>query len=197
VRERLVFLYGLPLELELDAVLTALSPVQRGMIGGPLAIQPLRERLVDLAAYMARFLESLPRDARRTLAPDAANLLLRHGWEGNHQEFISVLRRAFHLCAGETVGVEHVEQAIRSRHGTPEKDGFKLDLESFLLLEQRRYLMAHAEPDSDLKTLAEVTGIGLDRLQAGRSPADQPLLFPELLQEGADSIQNDDDGSHH
>lgn len=198
VRERLVFLHGLPLELELDSLLTALSPAQRSMVGGPLVIQPLRERLVDLAAYMARFLDAMPRDARRTLAPEAANLLLRHAWEGNHREFISVLRRAFHLCTGGTVQVAHVEQAIRSRHGTPEDGGPKLDLESFLLLEQRRYLMAHSEPDADLKTLAEVTGIGLDRLQAGRSPADQPLLFPELLQEDADSILNDDDdGSHH
>lgn len=195
VRGHFRFLYALPLDLGLDSLLVDLEEAGlKEAVAGPLIMAPLRERLVDLAGYMGRFLETLPRANRRSLEPEAAGVLLQYGWPGNHRELLSVLRRAFNMTTGSSVRKEHIEAAIRSKHGETISDGLRLNLESFLLLEQRRYLREHLSPDSDLKTLAEVTGIGLDRLQPGRRPEDQPLLFPELLVE-SDEYPKDDDGS--
>lgn len=181
VRGRFAFVYGVPLEV--DAQAACAEPDLNRLVAEPIRMEPLHERLVDLAAFMSRFLASMPRKAHRSLHPEGATALLQYDWPGNHRELMSVLRRAFNMAPDDVVGREHVQAAIRSKHGELGSEGMQLNLESFLLVEQRRYLGKHVSSDADLKALSELAGVGIDRLSSGKRALDQPLLFPELLQE--------------
>lgn len=179
IKDRFTFVYGLPLTVDIEPLLA--GDGLSGVAAGPVRMSPLRERLVDLAALMTRFLSELPRELHGSLDPAGATALLHYDWPGNHRELMSVLRRAFNMAPDGVVLKEHVQAAIRSKHGEMSGEGMQLNLESFLLVEQQRFLSEHAGPDADVSTLSELTGIRPDRLKHGTNPVEQPLLFPELL----------------
>jgi transcriptional regulator with GAF, ATPase, and Fis domain len=65
--------------------------------GITLEVPALRARLGDLASISAHLLERIAAergDARRTLGPDAVELLMRHRWPGNVRELENALRVA-------------------------------------------------------------------------------------------------------
>jgi CheY-like chemotaxis protein len=180
IRDRLTFVYGLPYDVEVAEVIERVD-AEAG-VAGPFNLRPIRERLSDLAAYVGRFLEHSEAAGCQSLDPSAVGILLQHDWPGNHRELMSVLRRAFMTAKGPFVSGDDLRRAIRSRAERQTLDGLQLDLESFLLLEQRRFLRSHAGVDADLKTIADVAGVQFERLDTNRSSEDQPLLFPEILE---------------
>jgi DNA-binding NtrC family response regulator len=69
-------------------------------------IPPLRERLEDVPALVARFLahlaERLDREPK-PIAPDALGRLSQHGWPGNVRELRNVVEQAAVLAPGENI----------------------------------------------------------------------------------------------
>jgi DNA-binding NtrC family response regulator len=69
-------------------------------------IPPLRERLADVPALVARFLaqlaERLDRDPK-PIAPDALSRLAQHGWPGNVRELRNVVEQAAVLAPGDAI----------------------------------------------------------------------------------------------
>lgn len=67
-----------------------------------IAVPPLRERIDDLSALAARFLEgSAPQNCAKLLTPEALAALHAHNWPGNVRELEEVLERA--LATSEDV----------------------------------------------------------------------------------------------
>lgn len=185
IRDRFLFVFGLPQDIEVDELVA--RHLESDAVHGPFILRPIRERLSDLAAYVGRFLENADDLSKLSLDPSAVGILLQHDWPGNHRELMSVLRRAFMIASGPFVGGDDLRRAIRSRAERQTLDGLELDLESFLLLEQRRFFRSHAGVDADLKTISDVAGVEMERLDSGRGSEDQPLLFPEILKDEAES----------
>lgn len=178
---RQTFIYGFPARADLSAVLADEEIGE--MLSGPIEIPELYDRLVDLAGYVSQFLNEIPRDTKKSMSPDAVGLLLQYPWPGNHRELRSVLRRAFNLASGREVDVFQVEEAIRSKHGEVSSTGLKLNLESFLIYEQRNFLRSKVGSGGDLRSVSQMVGQGMDRLDSSKGIEEQPLLFPELLKD--------------
>ncbi len=77
----------------------------------PITLPPLRERISDLPLLIDFFLEDLQKEFKNKIhgvSPEAHRLLNGYAWPGNLRELRNVLERAFILCNGETIEVEHL-----------------------------------------------------------------------------------------
>ncbi len=76
----------------------------------PLHVPPLRERMEDLDLLARALLERIGSEAGRAivLSPDALRRMRAYSWPGNVRELENVLRFATAMCAGQTLGIEHL-----------------------------------------------------------------------------------------
>ncbi|MBL8897222.1 MAG: sigma 54-interacting transcriptional regulator [Planctomycetes bacterium] len=84
----------------------------------PIKVPPLRERLEDLTALVAHFLEALNRRYRRhvrALTPEALRLLEEYHWPGNVRELRNVLERVYVETPGEVIGARSLGEWVRER----------------------------------------------------------------------------------
>ena len=83
----------------------------------PLEVPTLRERMEDLPALVAFFLEAMGREMpRKTLSAAALARLREHGWPGNVRELMHVLERGA-ILAGERAEIGVDEIRLRTRRG--------------------------------------------------------------------------------
>ena len=81
-------------------------------------LPPLRRRPEDLPLLVEQFIERFNRiqgKAIQGIAPEALSLLMAHAWPGNVRELENVIERAFILCAGGTIGLEHLPEELTVR----------------------------------------------------------------------------------
>ncbi|MCK6562607.1 sigma-54-dependent Fis family transcriptional regulator [candidate division KSB1 bacterium] len=81
----------------------------------PIAVPPLRDRLVDLPLLAAHFLGQLAAAYGRrakTLTPAAADLLMRHHWPGNVRELRNIIERLMIMNDEPAITAGHVQQAL-------------------------------------------------------------------------------------
>jgi transcriptional regulator with PAS, ATPase and Fis domain len=84
----------------------------------PISIPPLRKRTDDIALLSSALLERFGFKRHLKLADDALALLKAQHFSGNVRELRNVLERASLLCDGETLGVEHLQQALSTAAST-------------------------------------------------------------------------------
>jgi len=84
--------------------------------GVALVIPPLRERRDEIALLAQEFLrETCKREGRIhdiALASDVIEVLERYSWPGNIRELRNVVERAVLLCPSDTIGLQHLPEAI-------------------------------------------------------------------------------------
>jgi DNA-binding NtrC family response regulator len=70
----------------------------------PIELPPLRERLEDVPALAAHFLQAIGRTegAPKRFAPEAIAALARHRWPGNVRELRNAVQRAYVMAPGPT-----------------------------------------------------------------------------------------------
>jgi len=91
-----------------------------------LRIPALRERLEDLPALAARFLDQLAERlgrARKTLSPQALAALARYAWPGNVRELRNVIEQAAVLSSGETIETDDLRLDPQHTLGQPTASG--------------------------------------------------------------------------
>ena len=84
----------------------------------PIRLPPLRERISDIPLLIEFFLDDLRREFKKkiqSLSPEANQLLAGYGWPGNIRELRNVLERAFILCEGDRIEVEHLPPELLSQ----------------------------------------------------------------------------------
>lgn len=128
----------------------------------PLRMPPLRERLEDLPLLVSHLLaraadEGMP---GKGIDPDAVARLERHAWPGNVRELENLLRRLLVLTAGDTIGLEAVEEEL-AEAGPPAAGGGAPDsLEAGVDQYLARYFAAHGDslplPGLHARVLREV-----------------------------------------
>ncbi len=92
-----------------------------------LSLPPLRRRKEDVPLLAAEFIDRFNRLHRKSvegLSPEALALLMAHDWPGNVRELENAIERAFILCPGGTIGVEHLPEELTGA-GRPEPDGMR------------------------------------------------------------------------
>jgi DNA-binding NtrC family response regulator len=72
----------------------------------PIVIPPLRERKDDIPMLVDYFVDTYCSElkaAKKTIAPDALELLINYPWKGNVRELENCIERAIILCEGDTI----------------------------------------------------------------------------------------------
>lgn len=72
----------------------------------PIVIPPLRERKEDIPALVEYFISRYSAELkipRKSISPDARDLLMNYSWKGNVRELENVVERAMILCEGDTI----------------------------------------------------------------------------------------------
>ena len=83
-----------------------------------LVLPPLRQRPEDIPLLARHFLDIFCDENEKSLAaisPDAMELLLDYHWPGNVRELENVIERAVVLSTGETLDVDLLSPAVRSK----------------------------------------------------------------------------------
>jgi len=82
-----------------------------------LHIPPLRERIEDIPLLTEHFLNAIAARTgkpRKTLSPQALNLLLNYDWPGNIRQLENVMERLFALCSGPIISDTLASQSLPS-----------------------------------------------------------------------------------
>ncbi len=81
--------------------------------GIALTLPPLRERTDEIEPLAKMFIEMVSQQMNQPaprLAPQVLELLMRYAWPGNIRELRNMMERAVLLCAGDTIGLEHLPE---------------------------------------------------------------------------------------
>ena len=130
-----------------------------------LAAPPLRERMQDLPALVARFLElasaehNLP---RRTLAPDALLRLAEHDFPGNIRELRNVVERMVILTGGGEIDAAAVERSLPAPGAAADAPALRGSLRD-TLTELERRLVRETLDRHGWKMTAAAEELGLER----------------------------------
>jgi len=93
-------------------------------------LPPLRRRSEDVPLLADQFIERFNRiqgKAIQGVTPEALSLLMAHAWPGNVRELENVIERAFILCPGGHIGIEHLpeELTVHRAAGTAAAPGMR------------------------------------------------------------------------
>src|SRR5512141_2157623 len=114
----------------------------------PVELPPLRERASDVRALVLRFLEKANQahgTALQAIAPEAMDLLVRHGWPGNVRQLESVVERAVLLCAGNVVTPSDLPSEVRLNTAPAARPyGFDIPADGIDIEEFERQLIVQA-----------------------------------------------------
>lgn len=134
----------------------------------PLELPPLRERLEDLPALLAHWIERLNRDMGRSLEgvhPEALRLLESHPWPGNVRELANVIEYAFVLAEGPQITEADLPQ-LRARANAGDPLSYGADHRQALEAFERAYLEAAlAQHQGNVTETAEAIGTPRRTLQ--------------------------------
>ncbi|MEQ8279871.1 MAG: sigma-54 dependent transcriptional regulator [Deltaproteobacteria bacterium] len=137
-------------------------------------LPPLRDRIDDVPALAARFLERLGERLGRPamqMSPGALKKLMLHHWPGNVRELRNVVEKSAVLASGDTIEADELDLG-RSRKGdkkpdlpdssVPFAEAKKKALEAF----ERAYLLrALRENEGNISRTAEAIGMVRQSLQ--------------------------------
>jgi DNA-binding NtrC family response regulator len=114
-----------------------------------LTLPPLRERSredrLSLLLSLVNELQRVVSGAPASLAPEALERLLAHGWPGNAREMRNVLERALILARGQpAVSLEHLPGEFRNRPGPGDRRHTPMTLDELERAHIERTLRHHA-----------------------------------------------------
>jgi DNA-binding NtrC family response regulator len=169
-----------------------------------LRIPPLRERVEDIPALAARFLDQLAERLKRPraqLEPEALAALVRHPWRGNVRELRNVIEQAAVLCAGERIAPDDLRLAPPPGDAVahdaapgaelPFREAKRRATESF----ERTYLIrALREHGGNISRTAESLGMVRQSLQQkirelSLTQADWDVESHDSARDGAESLR--------
>lgn len=81
-----------------------------------LELPALAERKEDIPLLVEKFISKFNLLMRKDITgidPSALSLLVAHDWPGNIRELENVIERAFILCSGGRIGIEHLSEQIK------------------------------------------------------------------------------------
>jgi CheY-like chemotaxis protein len=173
-------LYVLPIGASFGIDQLDLPAEYRGLVSGECPVLlSLRERILDIATYLVRLLDS---EEREKLGEDGLLRLLHYAWPGGYMELHSRLTAVKnHLKEHQEIGTDNLVAILSERCEAPESLKGELDLEGFLKRRQREYITLHREAGEDLKDTLLRLGIRDAAIDPDDISHDRELIYPDLL----------------
>lgn len=130
-------------------------------------IPPLRERATDIPLLVDHFLKrlNLSHGQNKTISNEAVRVLMDYHWPGNVRQLESVIERAYIMCDGEVIDIEHLPEEVKKTKITFEKlidipdEGIDLDK-----LEKELIKKAIAKSNGKLSNAARLLHMPYDTL---------------------------------
>ncbi len=172
-------LYALPPGMPFDAGRLRLEPAEQAVLAPELPVMlPLRDRLPDVAVYLARLLS---REERAALGEPGLAPLLHHPWDGGYQELqacAAALRNLLRECPRPTPA--QVRSLLPGAAGAPAEAG----LAAYLKRRQKEFIQLHQAEGEDLKRTLLRLGVGGKAADPDAILREELLVYPELLESG-------------
>ncbi len=89
-------------------------------------LPPLRSRKEDIPLLVDQFIQHFNKVQGRSVrgvSPDAMALLTAYDWPGNVRQLENAIERAFIVCTGDEIGIEHLPEELTARAAPPTKPG--------------------------------------------------------------------------
>lgn len=130
----------------------------------PMFIPPLRERREDIAPLVEHFLAACDPTQRKTLTPEALDLLVRYDWPGNVRELENIIERMVVLQEEDVIGREDLPTKIREGSGGGPREVEDSPLLSLEEIEKRHLLRVLNETGWQKRKASQVLGINASTL---------------------------------
>lgn len=139
----------------------------------------LRERVLDTATYISRFLTG---GEKAVLGRENLLRLIHYSWPGGYQELQSRLAQIrSHLESQSAISDGDFLKILSERSEDGPSLKGSLDLAGYLKRRQREYVTLHREAGEDLKDTLLRLGVEGTSLDAESVLKDKELIYPELL----------------
>ncbi|NOY69141.1 MAG: sigma-54-dependent Fis family transcriptional regulator [Deltaproteobacteria bacterium] len=133
------------------------------------SVPPLRERREDILTLADHFVKIYAEKNRRiinSLAPRAADMLMRYEWPGNIRELENSIERAVILSRGEVITPDLLPDAVRSVGGETEEEAYLAPAGPTLGEAEKRMILKTLQENAGNRTkTAEILGISRRTLQ--------------------------------
>ncbi len=139
----------------------------------------LRDRLLDTAAYINRFLGEKEKEA---IGTDGLAQLLHHPWPGGYielQEKLAEISRLSELA--EDISTDQLSNVLHADVINEVPSAICLNAGTYLRRRQREYILLHRKPGEDLKDTVLRLGIDSDNVSVDDVLEDKELAFPGVL----------------
>ena len=139
----------------------------------------LRDRLLDTATYINRYLGEQDKEA---IGTDGLVQLLHHPWPGGFMELQEKLTRICKLAEStEDISTDQLTQILHSDVISEAPSAVCLNVVSYLKRRQREYILLHRKAGEDLKDTILRLGIDSDSVAVDDVLEDKELAFPSIV----------------
>lgn len=141
-------------------------------------LPPLRRRKEDIPLLVDQLIlkfNRLQQGSVKGIAPEALSLLMAYNWPGNVRELENMIERAFVLCQGETIGINHLPEELVSHTVTTDEAA---SLQDACAMTERQTILTALERNN-YNRLAAARSLGLHKSTLFRKIRQLGIQLPE------------------
>jgi len=128
----------------------------------------LRERVTDIPLLVEHFMKKLnnTHGFNKVLSNDALKLLMNYSWPGNVRQLESIIERAYILCEGNLIDVDHIPDEVHqgSIKGTPNEIDIPEGGIDFNTIEKELIKKALNKAEGKISMAAKLLNMSYDKL---------------------------------
>ncbi|HPP06212.1 MAG TPA: sigma-54 dependent transcriptional regulator [Syntrophorhabdaceae bacterium] len=132
------------------------------------SIPPLRERVTDIPLLVEHFLKRLNDNekTKKTISNEALKLLMAYSWPGNVRQLESTIERAYVMCDGPTIDVEHIPEEVKQStyKSLPAQLNIPDEGIDFEAIEKELIKKAYMKAEGKVSVAAKLLNMSYDKL---------------------------------
>jgi len=132
------------------------------------SIPPLRERATDIPLLIEHFLKRINEvhGVKKTVSNEALKLLMGYSWPGNVRQLESIIERAFIMCEGDVIDVEHIPEEVNqdTLKNIPEQINIPDEGIDFETIEKELIKKAYLKAEGKVSVAARLLNMSYDKL---------------------------------
>lgn len=132
------------------------------------SIPPLRERITDIPLLVEHFLKRLNsnENTKKNISNEALKLLMGYSWPGNVRQLESIVERAYVMCDGSTIDVEHIPEEVKqlTLRSLPSQLNIPDEGIDFETIEKELIKKAYIKAEGKVSVAAKLLNMSYDKL---------------------------------
>jgi DNA-binding NtrC family response regulator len=128
----------------------------------------LRERITDVPILVEHFLKKInnAQGVKKSVSNEALKLLMGYSWPGNVRQLESIIERAYIMCEGNVIDVEHIPEEVNqgSVKNIPEQIDIPDEGIDFETVEKELIKKAFVKAEGKVSVAARLLNMPYDKL---------------------------------